>query len=197
MSDLDYYSYKALIAPDKPVGLVGLPASGHGQTARMVSIYTGLPLFWLDRAVEHKAGMAIDGVVLKGGDALRHSYEQQLLVPVLERSTAHILALGDTTLRDPDLRALLTERCELVFVRRPQEVLLATMARQFSKDPRAFYRYLMGRPPDPTLVGGELTQLDRQLAGWVDHVVDAGDDHVQHVADAVIAALGWELPELR
>ncbi|MEN0060954.1 MAG: shikimate kinase [Myxococcota bacterium] len=113
---IDYYSYTPLVIPDKPLALVGLPAARINQTARLVSILTGLPLFLLDRAVEHRLGKDLRRVLLEDGEEARREAETALLDRPLAQSTPPVIALGSTTLLDETLRAKVLERCTVIYV---------------------------------------------------------------------------------
>jgi shikimate kinase len=193
--DLDYYSYKPLVEPDRPACLVGLPGAEHGKVARMVSLLTGLPLFWLDRAVEHKAGRTIDGVVVKEGQGTRLKWERQLLPDVLKRPTPHVVALSDQTLRDPRLLDLVQATSTLVYIRRPREVIVAEMGRRHAKNQAEFARLLLYCPADAGMLAPALDPLEEPMK-LARHVVDAEDLHPRHAADKVIETLGWEVPNL-
>jgi shikimate kinase len=193
MNDLDYYGYAPLIRPDRPLCLVGLPGSDVGMVARLLSILTGLPSVWLDRAVEHKAGVAVDGIVLARGEAARLDLERELLPPVLRRTTAHLIALGETTLLDPALGALVRSTSTVVYVRKPRATLVATMVDQRRRKPNLWARLLVDAEPTER---GLAAQFDRFEAPMLraDHVVDEPSPHAQPAARSVLAALGWELP---
>lgn len=195
MSDLDYYGYAPLIRPDRPLCLVALPGGQAGMVARLVSIFTGLPLSWLDRAVEHRAGMAVDGLVLSRGEPAQHAIERDLLPGILRRSTPHIVALGERTLLAADLRDLVASTATLVYLRRPLPALIAELERQRTKRPNAWARLLIDRDPTPAELRPVFDRLEPPMLK-ADHVVDVEDLHPQPSAARVLAALGWELPQV-
>lgn len=117
MSDpIDYYSYRPLVVPDKPLALAGAAAARINRTARIVSILTGLPLFLLDRAVEHRLGKDLRRVLLEDGEAARRDAEAALLGRPLGQRTPPVIALGSTTLLDEELRRLVLERATVIYV---------------------------------------------------------------------------------
>lgn len=195
MEDIDYYSYKPLITPDRPLCVVALPGGQAGATARLISVFTGLPLCWLDRSVEHRAGVSVDGLVLQRGEPAQHALERDLLPAILRRASPHIIALGERTLLDPTLRDLVRSTTTLVYLQRPRPTLIAELARQRARRPNAWARLLIDRD----LTGPELEPVFMRLElpmVRADHVIDAGELHPQPTAQAVLDALGWRLPQV-
>lgn len=195
MSDIDYYAYKPLVHPDRPLALVGLPAAHVGATARLASSFTGLPLFSLDRAVEHRAGSSLDAIVVERGDHERREHERELLPTVLRRPTAHVIALSELTLADAELGPLVRERTQLVYLRRTLEEVIATISASYDKRPTAYARLLLGRPPDTAALTQELTAFEATFRP-VDLELDVGGLHPQRACQRLLDALGWELPTL-
>lgn len=118
---MDYYSYKPLIIPDRPIALVGPRDVRVDRIARLASILTGLPLFLLERGIEHRMGKELRRVILEdGADTLRDA-ELALLPRPLSQRTPPILALGPTTLLDAEVRAMVCGRATVVWLR-PQQV---------------------------------------------------------------------------
>ena len=116
---IDYYSYTPLVIPDQPVAVVGSYQARVDRTARLMSILTGLPLFLLDRAVEHRFGKDLRRVLVEDGDEAHHTAEAELLMRPLEARTPPIIALGATTLLHPALRHRVQSRATIVYVRAP------------------------------------------------------------------------------
>jgi len=113
---IDYYSYKPLVIPERPIALAGPTAARINKTARLVSILTGLPLFLLDRGVEHQIGKDLRRVILEDGEDARRDTEAKLLERPLTQRTPPVIALGATTLLDEALRRRVLERATVVYV---------------------------------------------------------------------------------
>ena len=195
MSDIDYYGYKPLISPERPLALVGLPAAHVGGTGRMVSSFTGLPLFWMDRAVEHRAGSSIDAIVLEKGIQARREHERALIGRVLDAPTAHVMILSEITLADPELGPMLQERTTRVYLERTLDEVVATITAAYDKRASAYARLLLGSKPDPQALRRELERFKATMVD-ADHTIDVGGMHPQHAAQRVIDTLGWKLPTL-
>ncbi len=113
---IDYYSYKPLIVPDKPVALVAPRPVHVDRVARLASILTGLPLFLLDRAVEHRVGKDLKRVMLEDGEAVLRQAERDLLPRPLSQRTPPILSLRATTLLDAEVRSLVCGAATVVYL---------------------------------------------------------------------------------
>lgn len=195
MTDLDYYGYAPLIHPDRPLCVVGLPASHHGTTARLVSSFTGLPFFWLDRAVEHRAGASIDSICVERGDDARQRLESEVLPPVLERPSPHVIVLSEVSLSNPALHDLIFERTKVVFAQRSLDEVVGTIEASFERRPTAYARLLLGSPPNPGPLKRELQAYEEPMHR-AHLILEATGLHPQHAAQAMLDALGWKLPEV-
>ena len=134
----DYYDYTPLVIPERPVAVAGFPGSAVQRTARLLSILTGLPLTLLDRQVEHRAGMDLALLASSpGGERQRRVHEAELLRRALGMRTPPIVALGDSTLLDPGLRWLVTERARVVHLRTTLEEACRELERARVREPMA------------------------------------------------------------
>jgi len=195
MESIDYYGYQPLVVPDRPICVVGLPASHAGGTAKLVASFMGLELFWLDRAVEHRAGRSIDAIALTEGDDQRRIHERALLPPILKRTTPPVVVLSELTLDDSEPGGLLKATATNVFIQRPIDEILATIAASQAKKAGAYARLSLGGPLDPNALRPHLERLERPMKR-ADYVVDATGLHPQNAARAVIDMMGWELPRI-
>ncbi|TVQ89977.1 MAG: hypothetical protein EA397_13535 [Deltaproteobacteria bacterium] len=195
MDELDYYSYRPLITPEQPICLASMPGGQAGKTARLISILTGLPLAWLDRSVEHRAGTSIDGLVIQQGEAARHALERKEIPKVLAHKTPHIIALGETTLLDQELCGLLRAKSRLMYLRRPVPSLVAELDRLSTKRRTTYARYFLDQPISPQAVQALVDRLEPPLLAHA-QVIDVGELRPPSAAGRVIEALGWELPEV-
>ncbi|MBX2802078.1 MAG: hypothetical protein KTR31_30635 [Myxococcales bacterium] len=116
---IDYYSYRPLVVPERPVAVAGGPGAKVGKVARLMSILTGLPLFLLDRAVEHRFGKDLRRVVAEDGADVHATVEAELLARPLSQRTPPIIALGERTLLEPRVRTLVVDAATVVYVRAP------------------------------------------------------------------------------
>lgn len=119
MSEIDYYAYTPLVIPDRPVAVAGSTQARVQRTARLMSILTGLPLFLLDRAVEHRFGKDLRRVIVEDGVDAHHQAEGELLARPLAQRTPPIIALGTRTLLEPAVRQSVVSRAQVVYIRAP------------------------------------------------------------------------------
>jgi shikimate kinase len=187
---LDYYSHAPLVTPDRPVCLVGLPGSRWGSVARSVAMLSGLPLVWLDRGVEHRAGTSVDGVVLtRGGEAARLTHERALLPAALRQPYPQVIALSEITLTDAAMRDLVRATAVVVYLKRPVEALLEEIERVRAEPGMTLSRL----DPDLDLLA-RLAELEAPMRRAATLVVDAGRSAPGTAGRLVIDALGWDLP---
>jgi shikimate kinase len=189
----DYYDYTPLIRPDKSLALSGLPGVRAGATARMVSILTGLPLFWLDRAIEHRAGTNLDLLVVREGFEAVRRHTRSLLPPVLWSRAKHIIVLGDDTLLDEELRPMILAETTVVSLVRPREELVANILERRAKYPGAYERLFLDHsdPAPPSRALDKLAAND----SFAELSVLVSGLHPQRAASRVLDVLGWKLPD--
>lgn len=131
----DYYSYKPLVRLERPVALVGLPGSNPMQTARVATMITGLGVMLLPRAVAHRLGMDVEGLLLKKRDPELHATELELIERTLAKRSPQVLALGPTTLDDPQCRSALAD-VQVVHLEQTVPEAMDNLQREMVEDPR-------------------------------------------------------------
>ncbi len=111
-------------SPDRPIALIGLPASGKTSVARILSALLRLPGRDLDDLIEEEAGMDIPSIFAaekESGFRLRESR-------ALGRAAGEgiqVLATGGGIVISPDNRRTLRERFLTVWLRVSPEVAAA------------------------------------------------------------------------
>lgn len=116
---IDYYGYAPLVIPPRPIAVAGSAGARVGMTARIMSILTGLPLFLLDRAVEHRFGKGLKRAWAEEGPEAIHRVELELLERPLGQATPPVIALGQRTLIAPAARQRIVRGCTVVYIRAP------------------------------------------------------------------------------
>ena len=187
----DYYSYKPLVKLDRAVALVGFPGCRPLQTARVASMVTGCPLCLLPRAVGHHLGKTVEGLILDGEHASLHGAESLILEKALGGRSKPLIALGPTTLEDPELRDWIVERCQIVHLSQTLTEAVNTIHEEMREDRRK-HRHLDAYAPigAPTLrpLFDRRSALFRKLA---DLEVDVAARAPLTVGRALPDALGW------
>lgn len=188
-----YYDDHAPHRPlDRPIALTGFLGARTDLVARRIASLTGHPLFDLDRAIEHSAGCTTDELVLRDGiDALR-ALEAQLLPPALARRPAPVIALGEGTLLDANLRGRVTREAHLVYLRLSLPALVEAIRRQLARNPGRHYAWLMGLQPSERLLE-PLFEQRRPGYEAAELIVDADMD-AGAVAQRVLERLGLAEP---
>lgn len=136
---IDYYGYTPLVSPARPIAVAGSAGAWVNMTARLMSILTGLPLFLLDRAVEHRFGKGLRRVYAEDGSEAVEAAEAELLVRPLRQSTPPIIALGQRTLIGATVRKRICDQSTVVYIRAPRtppdmhEVLSAVADHQVAR----------------------------------------------------------------
>ncbi|MCB9678972.1 MAG: hypothetical protein H6737_27975 [Alphaproteobacteria bacterium] len=171
----DYYSYKPLVQPERPVALVGFPGCRPLQTARVVGMITGLQAVLLPRLVGHHVERTVEGLILEGETETLHGAELHLLERALRGDARPVVALGPTSLEDPEVRALVVERCQIVHLAQTLTEAVLAIDAEMKEDVRK-HRHLDAYAPigaatlrplfdRRTALFRELADLEVQVAG--------------------------------
>jgi shikimate kinase len=165
-------------APQRPIALVGLMGAGKSAVARVLGERLGTVVADLDAMIEADEGATVAELFERAGEAVFRRREGERLRQSLAAG-ARVIACGGGVVLDPAHRALLRERCTVVWL----EVAPATAAERVAAE--AGRRPLLhGRDPVARLT--ELLAARAPLYAEVAHlrVPTAGRD-----AEAVAADL--------
>ncbi len=188
----DYYSYQPLVVPEQPIVLTGFVGARVAQTARVASILTGLPLFLLDRAVEHRSGCSLPRLIASAGPRGRHTAEAAVLARPLSEATPPVVALGDTTLLDAGLRWTLRS-CRVVHLRQTLDEAVDRLTSDLSAAPASHWHVLAGTVPTATSLGPEFERHCAAYSRRADVEVDVAGRHPRRVAQSVLDRLGLDV----
>jgi shikimate kinase len=189
----DYYSYKPLVKLERPVALVGFPGCRPMLTTRAAAMITGLQTLLLPRSVGHHLGRTVEGLLLDGETASLHGAEQLMLEKALAGRSNPIIALGPTTLEDPQLREWIVERCQIVHLAQTLTEAVLSIEAEMKEDVRK-HRHLDVYAPigAATLrpVFDRRTALFREVAEVEIQVAGRGP---LSVGRQIPEALGWNV----
>ena len=112
-------------SPARPLALVGLMGAGKTAVARVLGERLGVAVADLDAYIEAAEGRGIGELFEREGEAYFRRREGEVLRKALA-SGARVVACGGGVVLDPAHRALLRDRCEVVWL----EVSAAEAARR-------------------------------------------------------------------
>ncbi len=184
----DYYDHRPTLRLPAPLALCGLPGSRVADVAKRFSILTGVPIFEVDRAVEHRAGMSLDALLLTQGEGARADAERAVLAANLRHPIPHVIVLGDTTLTDPTRRALLAG-ADVAYVEVPLDVLWPRLAAAVREASHRHWTLLWGEAPDPALLGPLFSERATAMRAAATRIVDGTTATPRVLAEQLISAL--------
>lgn len=165
----------------RPLALVGLMGSGKSAVARILGERMGVLVADLDATVEAAEGRSIDVLFAREGEAYFRRREGEVLRQALEAG-ARIIACGGGVVLDPAHRALLRERCEVVWL----EVPAAEAARRIGDGTG---RPLLAGGPPGTRLAALLAERGPLYVEVAHHRVDTAGRTPERVAEAILAAV--------
>ena len=171
MGYYDPYPQKSL---KQPLCLVGCSGAEVHSIAYWISGLTGLPYIEVDKLVEHEVGKGLAHLYLESGEEEWRAVERRLLSRTLGETPPRIICIGESALLNPESLRECLRRSELVYIRRPRDVLLKAIQRGRVETPNRFPYWSRHAPTD-------LEELDRFLRPRepayeaAQHLVDAGE----------------------
>ncbi len=166
----------------RPIALVGLMGAGKSAVARILGERLGATVADLDAWLEAEEGRSIAELFEREGEAYFRRREGEVLRQALEAG-ARVIACGGGVVLDPAHRALLRERCEVVWL----EVSAAAAARRVGD---AAGRPLLRGAPAEARLAALLAERAPLYAEVSERRVDTGSLAPDAVADAILALPG-------
>src|SRR5262245_36772136 len=164
----------------RPIALVGLMGAGKSAVARILGERLGVTVADLDAWLEAEEARSIAELFEHEGEAYFRRREGQVLRQALDAG-ARVIACGGGVVLDPTHRALLRERCEVVWL----EVPAAEAARRVGSG--AGRPLLAGEAPEARLAG-LLAERAPLYAAVADRRVETVGLTAEAVADAILAS---------
>src|SRR5881409_531040 len=103
------------IPPDRPLALVGLMGAGKSAVTRILGERLGVTVADLDAFIEAEEGCPIAELFEREGEGYFRRREGEVLRQVLEAG-ARVIACGGGVVLDPAHRAVLRDRCRVVWL---------------------------------------------------------------------------------
>jgi shikimate kinase len=169
------------VPPDRPLALVGLMGAGKSAVARVLGERLGVTVADLDAFIEAEEGCSIAELFEREGEAYFRRREGEVLRQVLDAG-ARVIACGGGVVLDPAHRALLRERCRVVWL----EVSPAEATRRVAGGDG---RPLLAGAPALERLAALLAVRGPMYAEVAHRRVTTDGRDVDQVADAVMAAV--------
>jgi len=165
--------------PPLPIALVGLMGTGKSSIGRRLAERLGRSFVDSDQEIERAAGMDIPTIFARHGEAAFREGERRVIARLIEDSPG-VIATGGGAFVDPATRALLLERCRVVWLDAPPEVLARRVGRRGGRP------LLNGR--DPLEVLTELAAKRNPIYAEA-HVRIGTHGRRERTVDKIIAAI--------
>jgi shikimate kinase len=165
----------------KTIVLVGLMGAGKSSIGRRLAIVLGLPFLDADTEIEAAAGLTIEEIFAREGEAgFRHG-ERRVIARLLDNPT-QILATGGGAFMDPATRALIRERTISIWLKADIDLLLARVVRRNNRP--------LLKQGDPRTVLARLVEERYSIYAEADLTVESVDGPPEATLERVLDALG-------
>jgi shikimate kinase len=111
------------------IALIGLMGAGKSTIGHRLAKRLGLPFVDADREIERAAGLAVSAIFARDGEAAFRDAERRVIARLVA-GPARVVATGGGAFIDPATRALLLDRCRVVWLDATPETLAARVARR-------------------------------------------------------------------
>jgi shikimate kinase len=164
----------------KTIVLVGLMGAGKSSIGRRLAIVLGLPFLDADTEIEAAAGLTIEEIFARDGEAgFRHG-ERRVIARLLDNPT-QVLATGGGAFMDPATRALMRERTISIWLKADIELLLARVVRRNNRP--------LLKQGDPRIVLARLIDERYPIYAEADLTIESVDGPPEATLERVLEAL--------
>ena len=184
----DYYAPHPRFTIERPLVLVGHPGAGVAAIARMVSGRTGLTFNDVPRAVESRAGRSCARILIEDGVETLRTLEAAALDQAVRRRPHGVVAVGSGALENDAVRAATKSAAHLLWVQRPDEVLLDRIRAAIARAPESVTEFVVSLPTTVEDLSTFLAPRDR-VRTESDSILEAADLHPGQVATDLLATL--------
>jgi shikimate kinase len=148
MSATTHPAETADFAPSKSIVIIGMPGSGKSAIGRKLATRLSIPFFDADEEIEAAAGMKIEQIFERYGEAEFRKGERRVIARLLEQPI-HVMATGGGAFMDPETRDLIRAKAISIWLHADIETLLERTSRRSDR---------------PLLKGGDPREILEKLA---------------------------------
>jgi len=164
----------------KTIVLVGLMGVGKSSIGRRLAQSLALPFTDADAEIEAAAGVTIEEIFARDGEAVFRNGERRVIARLLD-NPVQVLATGGGAFMDPATRALIRARGISIWLRADIELLLARVSRRNNRP--------LLKQGDPRAVLTRLIEERYPIYAEADITVESVDGPPEATLERVIAAL--------
>jgi shikimate kinase len=170
-----------LLHVPKTIVLVGLMGAGKSSIGRRLAQALALPFTDADTEIEAAAGVSIEEIFARDGEAVFRSGERRVIARLLD-NPVQVLATGGGAFMDPETRALIRARAISVWLKADLDVLLARVSRRGNRP--------LLKDGDPRAILSRLIEERYPIYAEADITVESVDGPPEATLAKVVAALG-------
>jgi shikimate kinase len=147
--------------PSKTIVIVGLMGAGKTNIGKRLALRLNLPFRDADSEIEAAAGLTIEEIFQRYGEAVFRDGERRVIARLLDEPT-HVLSTGGGSFMDPATRARISERGISIWLRAELDLLVARVARRGNRpllkvgEPREILARLIEQR-HPVYAGADIT----------------------------------------
>jgi shikimate kinase len=188
MNATTHPSEPAAFVLSKSLVIVGMPGSGKSSVGRKLAARFSVPFFDADEQIETAAGMKIEQIFDRYGEAEFRKGERRVIARLLEQPV-HVLATGGGAFADTETRALVRAKTISIWLHADLDTLFERTSRRTDRpllkqgEPREILRQLLAAR-EPFYAEADITAesdnrpaeetVDRVLKGLADFTRKSG-----------------------
>jgi shikimate kinase len=170
----------ASFTPAKSIVLIGMPGSGKSAVGRKLAARFSIPFFDADEEIETAAGMRIEQIFERYGEAEFRKGERRVIARLLDQPV-HVLATGGGAFMDSETRALIRAKAISVWLRADIETLIERTGRRTDRP--------LLKQGDPRQILERLSAERNPVYAEADVTADSDNRPAEETIDRVVKAL--------
>ncbi|WP_129793143.1 shikimate kinase [Sphingosinicella sp. CPCC 101087] len=168
------------LRPDRSIALIGLMGAGKSSVGRRLARRLRLPFIDSDAEIEEAAGLAVAEIFARYGEPYFRDGERRVIAR-LAAGPPRIIATGGGAFVDPETRALLLERCTVIWLNAGIETLAERVGRNDCRP--------LLRGKDPHALLAQLADARNPLYAQAHIRVESDRGPAERVVDRILRAL--------